>query len=161
MNQKGFVNNVVLIAILVALAGLASYLALAKKSLQVNQRATTSTTTPIQTSKSPTPIVKNGVKGSVVGHYCNGAQPAYPPPGYEPCGNEPLASFLLKIKNNVSGIEKQVMTDSTGKFQIELSPGKYTITGQVSQAILGGPTNIEVKSGVFTEVNLKFEELRS
>ena len=50
----------------------------------------------------------------------------------------------------------------SASFQIELSPGKYTITKTIAgNGVLGGPFNIEVKSGVFTETQLKFSDLRA
>jgi hypothetical protein len=79
---------------------------------------------------------------------------------YQPCGKEPLALFSLKIKNS-SGVEKEITTDSMGKFQIELSPGKYTISqANKNQGVIGGPFLIEVKPGLFIDVNLEFQEMR-
>lgn len=178
MNKKGFVN-IILVVVVVILVGAVGYFAFVKKSEPVTQQnptptptkttnpsptlnpTSTPTQTPTPTPIKPSPIQKSGIKGTVIGMYCNGAQPAEPPPDYQQCGEEFLASFLLKIKNDISGIEKQVTTDNIGKFQIELSSGKYTIT-QASEGsgIIGGPFNVEVKSGAFTATQLKFQELR-
>jgi len=108
----------------------------------------------------PTPTKKSGIDGMVIGEYCNGAPPPSPlPSGYQSCGEEPLASLLLNIKNNATGITKQATTDSAGIFQIELSPGEYTVS-QERTYFMGGPFTVQVKSGIFTGVTLKFQELR-
>lgn len=110
----------------------------------------------------PSPDRKiSGIKGTVVRHYCNGAAPADPPPGYKPCGEGPLSSFVLNIKNSTSGTEWRVTTDSDGKFTLELLPGRYTITkAEVGQAIMGVDTEVEVRFGLYTRGQLDYTELR-
>lgn len=163
MNKKGSAN-IALIVLFVILLGAGGYFVFIKNPPETVPQITVpgATTTPIITPPPPPiPIPKkSGIKGVVIGHYCNGAQPAEPPPGYQPCGEGPLASFLLKIQNNIPEPQKEVITDSAGKFQIELPPGKYTITGQTNRAMIGGPFSVDVKSGAFTEVSLNFTELR-
>lgn len=115
-NQKGFVN-IILVVVIIVLVGAVGYFAFVKKSEPVTQQTpkttnpaltpsptSTPTQTPTPTSTKPSPTQKSGIKATVIGQYCNGAQPAEPPPGYQPCGEEFLASFSLKIKNNISGL---------------------------------------------------------
>lgn len=107
-------------------------------------------------------VQTSGIKGTATVHVCNGVNPAVMPPDYQPCREEVLAAFPLLIKNNGSGVEKRVVTDSGGKFFLELSPGQYTIIdardkSEMGGGIFGGPFYAEVKSGVFTAVQLKFE----
>jgi len=130
-------------------------------TIVINWDTNNKTFTTLATITQPSPAQKSGIRGTVIGEYCNGIERVDPPPGYKPCGEEFLTSFSLKIKNDISGIDKQVTTDSTGKFQIELSPEKYTITqASENQAYGGGAVTVEVKSGVFTDIQLKFQEYR-
>ena len=158
-NQKGFINVVLTICLTAAFV-VFGYFLFTKKTPELVQQVPIPPNTQIVPTSTSVPQ-KSGIQGSVVGHYCNGVNPRNPPVGYQPCGDESLPSFALQIKNNISGLENQVITDSTGKFQIELPQGTYTVTaGQVNSAITGGPFVFEVQSGVFANVQLKFQELR-
>lgn len=101
--------------------------------------------------------LRSGISVTAIGHYCPGMQPVGTP---IPCGEEPLTTFALQIKNSASGAVTQVVTDNSGKSQIKLSPGEYTISIQPNLAISGGPFTIKVKAAVFTQTQLDFEELR-
>ncbi len=138
MNQKNLANIILITIGVVILVGVLGYF------------------------KKPNSLIqKSGIKGAVIGQYCNGAQPAEPPPNYQPCGEEPLASFSLKIGNNISGVDKRVTTNNKGEFQVELSPGIYTITQDNDLGVVGGPFSIEVGLGKFIETKLVFHESRS
>ncbi len=110
INQKGFAN-IILVVIVVMLVSAVGYFAFVKKSEPVTQQTPTPTPiktdnpsstpnptpTPTPTSTKPSPTQKSGIKGTVIGMYCNGVRPVEPLPGYQPCGEEFLALFSLKI----------------------------------------------------------------
>jgi hypothetical protein len=158
MNQKGFVH-ILVILVLIVLTGVLGYIAFEnKEERSPTQNATTTSSEP---SNSDAPSAKeSGINGTVIKHYCNGVQPQDPTPDYQPCGEEPLASFTLDVTNNASGVTQKVTTDSKGTFHIELPPGTYTISHKREGGILGGSTVVTVSAGTWSAITLKFEEMR-
>ena len=154
-------NKTIPILLLLLIVGAIGYFVYTKKSTTVYQQPEApKVVTPDtkDTTTTPTPVIKkSGIKGTVISHGCGGIMPAN---GQISCSDSPLALFPLKIKNIATGVEKQASTDTSGNFQIELPVGKYTIVGQTNPAFTGGPFGAEVKSGVFTSIQLKFTELR-
>jgi hypothetical protein len=159
--RDGFVS-VVLIILLVILAGLAGYFIAAKKLPAVVRETDTppAMTTETQTTTAPSQPAtgtvsstesgqSSGISLSVTNYYC---------PGTQACTQGPLASFNVKIKSNASGAEQQVRTDSAGKARVELPAGTYAVTGDAYRGIASKSFTVEVKEGLFTNFEIRFEQ---
>lgn len=123
-SQKGFGNVIAIVIAVVVLAGAVGYVSFKGGFLKLNvasipaQEADNASalnpasstppfaSPPIATSTpiaAKPPLSRSGINATVIGGYCNGMQPANPPTDYKPCGEEMLALFALRIKNDVSG----------------------------------------------------------
>lgn len=73
--------------------------------------------------------------GRLVGHvsatYCGGYPLIDDAGNYtaRPCRASSKADYKVNIKNSTTLIEKNIISDSDGNFQLELYPGIYTVSG--------------------------------
>ncbi len=163
MNRKGSVN-IVLLVVIVVIAVVAGYFLLNRPTVPLQSiQPSTNTPPPTEPPVQPTPPVSptaptSGIKGSARIQDCGGAvilNTIFVKEINAYCQDDasPLKSDILLIKSSASVIEKQITTDNSGSFQVELPPGVYTINAKHSA---GGPYTVEVKSGMYAKLELKF-----
>lgn len=104
----------------------------------------------------PADAGSSGIRGKVL------LGPACPGPivASSPCPDEPV-SILIRIESAATGEPMAtVRSDSSGEFRIALPPGDYLLIPEPEQSggfPHGGPVDVTVKPGEFSQVTLKLD----
>lgn len=98
----------------------------------------------------------SGIRGTVLaGPACGG-----PVILASPCPDEPVAADIAVTKAGSPEIVATVRSGADGKFSLELAPGTYTLTPSAvggSKLPVGGPADVAVRPGRYSEVTLNMD----
>ena len=79
-------------------------------------------------------------------------------PGDPACAPRPVAGATILIRDSTGTDVATIVTDASGRFQVALPPGAYTVVGQPVEGLMGnpGPVDVEVAEAEVT-VELSYD----
>lgn len=72
-----------------------------------------------------------------------------------PCPDEPLSGVTVRVLEDGEPIEATTTSDASGRFELALPPGNYTleaVLGPDDPGMFAKPVDVTVPSGAFVEV---------
>src|SRR5213080_2435462 len=75
------------------------------------------------------------LEGTVYFTACGGTEPANPPPGYKNCNTMVAAGAQVKASPAAGGSSTQAVADSSGRYNLRLMPGQYSLWGVTTRPV--------------------------
>lgn len=96
------------------------------------------------------------LEGTVYFTSCGGTEPANPPPGYKNCNTAVAAGAEVTASPAAGGSSTKAVADSSGRYNLRLTPGNYYLWGVTSRPIhfRGQPRLVPVSANTTLHVDV-------